>query len=264
MSTPFCPGYGEEPFRGLVEDCPDSTAYPPDAFRVEWGPVFHRGRLDGTARLLVLGQDPAQHETISRRILMGTAGRRVQGFLGKLGLAQGYVMINTFAYCVYNQAAAARHVDDAAIADYRGRWLSALLEGSPVAAVVAFGSLADRAWHKWLKTPTGAAHAAIAYRKLAHPTSPEAAGGDVAAATKKMLQAWNEGLQFLATKVTPEVAIPLVPYGDAFAADDQPPIPQRDLAAGSPPWMGTKDSWAVREGTSAADKRLHILVTASA
>jgi hypothetical protein len=30
---------------------------------------FHHGRLDGSARLLVLGQDPAQHEVIARRTL---------------------------------------------------------------------------------------------------------------------------------------------------------------------------------------------------
>jgi hypothetical protein len=263
MSTPFCPGYGEEPFRTLVEDCPGIEAYPQEAFRVEWGPVFHRGRLDGSARVLVLGQDPAQHETIARRILMGTAGRRVQGFLAKLGLVQGYVMINTFAYCVYNQTAAARHVGDAAVADYRGRWLQALLGGGGVTAVVAFGSLADRAWHQWLKTPAGAAQAGMAYRKLAHPTSPEAGGGDVAAATKKMLAAYNEGLQFLATQVQPDVATPLVPYGDAFGPADQPPIPQRDLAAGSPAWMGINDGWAVREGANPADKRLNIRVTAT-
>jgi uncharacterized protein (DUF427 family) len=35
---------------------------------VEWGPVFHRGRLDGTARVLVIGQDPAAHEAVARRI----------------------------------------------------------------------------------------------------------------------------------------------------------------------------------------------------
>jgi hypothetical protein len=35
---------------------------------MEWGPILHRGRLDGTARILVIGQDPAQHETVVRRI----------------------------------------------------------------------------------------------------------------------------------------------------------------------------------------------------
>ncbi len=39
-----------------------SGRFVPDQFRVEWGPIFLRGRLDGPARVLVIGRDPAQHE----------------------------------------------------------------------------------------------------------------------------------------------------------------------------------------------------------
>jgi hypothetical protein len=52
-----------------VPRLPGPEAYPPRDFRVEWGPVFHRGRLDGSARLLVIGQDPGVHEAVVRRIL---------------------------------------------------------------------------------------------------------------------------------------------------------------------------------------------------
>ena len=76
MPTAFDLGYGAEPFRPLVQDFPDRTDFPTNAFRVEWGPVFHRGRLDGTARVLAIGQDPARHETIVRRVLVGMAGHR--------------------------------------------------------------------------------------------------------------------------------------------------------------------------------------------
>jgi len=74
MAHPFDAGYGSEPWRSLVGDYPDETIYPVDAFRVEWGPVFHRGRLDGSAHLVVIGQDPSVHEAIIRRILIGEAG----------------------------------------------------------------------------------------------------------------------------------------------------------------------------------------------
>jgi hypothetical protein len=90
MSTPFDSGYGQEPFRTLVREVPDSAVFPTKDFGTEWGPVFHRGRLDGTARLLVIGQDPAQHETIVRRTLVGGAGHRIQGFVAKLGLSRSY------------------------------------------------------------------------------------------------------------------------------------------------------------------------------
>ena len=82
------------------------------------GPIFHRGRLDGSARVLVIGQDPAQHETIVRRILVGEAGRRLQGFLAKLGVTRSYVLINTFLYSVYGSVKAATR-RSAALVDYR-------------------------------------------------------------------------------------------------------------------------------------------------
>src|SRR5437868_15481457 len=103
MGVAFDPGYCTEPFVSLCSNYPDEQTYPADSFRVERGPIFHRGRLDGSARVLVLGQDPAQHETIVRRILIGEAGRRTQGFLRKLGIDTSYVMVNTFLYSVYGQ-----------------------------------------------------------------------------------------------------------------------------------------------------------------
>ena len=103
MATAFDPGYVDAAFQTLVEDAPGTEIYPARDFRVEWGPVFHRGRLDGSARVLVIGQDPAQHETVLRRILVGTAGKRVQGFLGRLGLDRSYVCINALLYSVYGQ-----------------------------------------------------------------------------------------------------------------------------------------------------------------
>ena len=95
----FDPGYGDAPFKTLVRRLSGADIYPADGFRVEWGPIFHRGRLDGS-RVLVIGQDPAQHESIVRRILVGEAGQRCQGFLAKLGITQSYVMVNTFLYSV--------------------------------------------------------------------------------------------------------------------------------------------------------------------
>jgi hypothetical protein len=36
----------------------------PNEFRLDFGPVYYRGRLNGTARVLVVGQDPAPNERI--------------------------------------------------------------------------------------------------------------------------------------------------------------------------------------------------------
>src|SRR5438309_9023005 len=123
MQHPFDPGYFKEPFRTLVRGYPEADVYPSDQFRVEWGPIFHRGRLDGSARVLVIGQDPAQHEAIVRRILVGEAGQRAQGFLAKLGITKSYVMINTFLFSVFGQGGGNAHKADAKIAAYRHKWL---------------------------------------------------------------------------------------------------------------------------------------------
>src|SRR6185295_10910527 len=116
MPTPFCPGYGAEPYKSLVENAPGAEVFPSKDFRIEWGPIFHRGRLDGSARLLVIGQDPAQHETVVRRILVGEAGHRIQGFLAKLGIDRSYVMVNTYLYSVFGQGGGEKHRNDKKIA----------------------------------------------------------------------------------------------------------------------------------------------------
>ena len=146
MPLTFDPGYTREPFLTLCDQAPDATAYPFNAFRTEWGPIFHRGRLDGSARVLCIGQDPAGHEAIVRRILVGTAGHRAQGFLAKLGLTRSYVLVNTFLYSVYGQAGGNQHIDDPSITQYRNQWFSAVISTASIQAVIAFGGLADKAW----------------------------------------------------------------------------------------------------------------------
>jgi hypothetical protein len=78
MSQPFDPGPVCEPFATLARNYPGADTYDPHRFRVEWGPIFHPGRLDGSARILVLGQDPGQHESIAHRCLVGEAALAAQ------------------------------------------------------------------------------------------------------------------------------------------------------------------------------------------
>lgn len=263
MSTLFDPGYGEQPFRTLVQDVPDHTVFPLKDFRTEWGPVFHRGRLDGSARLLVIGQDPAQHETIVRRTLVGGAGHRLQGFLAKLGLTRSYVMQNTFIYSVYGQGGGNRHKNNPAIIAYRNRWFDALLPRQ-VQGVVALGQLADLAWQAWRSTPAGATFTGV-YQAVTHPTQPESSSkGDAAkrkAAITKMLQGWNTALQAFHPVITPDVPTPLVLYGAAFLDSELPDIPQEDLPAGSPAWMCGNADFARRTGPDDKTKRVTITVT---
>jgi uracil-DNA glycosylase len=264
MPQPFDPGYVAPPFDALAADFPGPEVYPAADFRVEWGPIFHRGRLDGSARVLVLGQDPGAHESASRRILVGEAGQRVQGFLHKLGIERSYVMVNTFLYSVFGQSGGERHADDPDIAAYRHRWLDALLDGTGVEAVVAFGHLADTAFKAWRKTSAGAAFSG-AYEHLTHPTQPDAASHDPAKqaeAMKKMLAEYSAALPRLHAAIAdPDFAQPVVPYGDALTDADHAEIPSFDLPAGLPSWMRSLRAWAAREGADAEAKRATLVVT---
>ena len=251
MNHEHDPGYARSPFQTLCDEYPDETVYPPADFRTEWGPIFHRGRLDGTARVLAIGQDPAASEAIARRILVGTAGQRVQGFLKKIGLLRKYVLVNAFLYSVYGQTGGERHRHDAAIVAYRNRWLDALLTPGKIQAVIAFGGLADDAWQAWKRTPAGAA-ATVAYSHVKHPTWPESSSGgnaaQLAAATKTLLQEWNAAIQALRPAITrKEVSGAFVPYGDTWADGDMPPIPEYDLPAGLPAWMRRRARFGPRE-----------------
>src|SRR3954463_16328631 len=238
MAHKFDRSYADEPFRSLCEDYPGADVYPGSDFRIEWGPLFHRGRLDGSARVLVIGQDPAQHETIARRILVGEAGHRLQGFLFKLGIDRSYVMVNTFLYSVYGNAS--KNAGLTRIATYRNKWLDAVFAHEPIEAVVSLGTLADKAWLAWAGTPNGQSFSP-AYRHITHPTAPESgaakSGADHAELIKKMLANWNDGLQALKPGIPPRKKTrTLVLFGEASADGNKKPIPMDDLPAGSPEW----------------------------
>lgn len=258
-----CIGYGAEPFASLAADYPGEDVYPQADFRTEWGPVFHRGRLDGSARLLVLGQDPATHEAISRRILVGEAGQRVQGLLAKVGVHTAYVMVNVYLYSVFGQAAGSRHAKDEAIAAYRHRWLDALLIGTDVTAVVALGDLAATAYARWARTqPDTAARLHLA--AIRHPTYAEgfarASGKPLAETTATQLANWNEHLPELAAHVTPDGPTHPAPYAATWGPTDLAPIPEVDLPPGAPAWWRDVDAWATRTGDDKQTKRATISV----
>jgi uracil-DNA glycosylase len=267
LAHPFDLGPVSEPFATLAASYPGTQVYDPQRFRVEWGPIFHRGRLDGTARILVLGQDPGQHESAARRCLVGEAGQRVQGFLAKLGIDRSYVAINAFLYSVYGQPHSAE-LDEllAATGPDRQAWLDALLLGGRVRAVVGFGAIARQAFQRWQATPAGAGFGGH-FEPLRHPTFPDATAHpgtpEYQQAMAAMLQEWNAGLTRLHEALGPDrdTPRPLVPYGDDLLDSDRAPIPEYDLPAGTPPWMRSLQQWANRTGDTPDAKRATLKIT---
>ena len=265
MEHPFDAGYAEEPFATLCRTYPGEEVYPAKDFRLEWGPVFHRGRLDGTARVVVIGQDPGAHESIARRILVGEAGQRVQGLLAKLGIDTSYVMVNAFVYSVFGQGGGERHKKDPAIAAYRNRWLDALLVDTAVEVVLTLGGLAAAAFDQWKATPAGQA-STVPHQGVTHPTFPESASAagqtTKAEATKKLLAGWNQALEVMQGHIAhPDTQRPLVLYGEKFdKARDLAAIPEQDLPAGTPAWMRALEAWASRQGENPQEKRATVVV----
>src|SRR5712691_12235922 len=87
-------------FLDFFSRAPDYAKYK-TLFWYDWGPVFYRGRLGGTARLLCVASDPGPTERVAARTLVGDAGQRVQGFLAKLGLTHSYLCLNAFTYALF-------------------------------------------------------------------------------------------------------------------------------------------------------------------
>ena len=259
----FCPGY-PPPFDALVAEYPGEEVYPSGDFRVEWGPIFHRGRLDGTARVVVLGQDPATHESISRRILVGEAGQRVQGLLAKLGITRSYVMVNTFLYSVYGQGGGNRHKDDEAIAAYRNAWLDALLVGTDVTAVISLGQLADTAYQAWAKTQPSRGRSAAPRRAPSSDLSGECVAGGQQDARGDDGEPAGGLERAPAGPARPRDARGDVAgdslYGTGWQDGDLVRIPTADLPPGSPDWWFDLAAWASRTGPDVQTKRATISV----
>jgi uracil-DNA glycosylase len=201
-----------------------------DLFRLEFGPVYFRGRLDGTARIIVVGQDPASDEILAHRIFVGLSGQRVQGFLRKLGLTRSYVMLNTFLFSIQGQFEGdVRGLSQQGpILTYRNQYLDRLLAANPVQAVVAVGGAARDAVDRW-----PGSHGLIV-EPITHPASPNQAS---------TLQRWNQALSALRGIVEPDEdgAPDPAPYGTAWTASDHEPIPRTDLPFGVPGWHGDGD-----------------------
>lgn len=201
----------------------------PDAFRLDFGPVWYRGRLDGTARLLVVGQDPAPNELVGHRIFVGSSGQRVQGFLRKLGLARDYLMVNTFIYPIFGQFRDVAGLSRSEpLQGFRNAFLDRITRTNPLEAILAVGSAAADALEHW----PGLGDIPVCH--IAHPSARDPG---------PLLASWNTGLVTLRSLIDPELGqVPdLIPYGADWMDADEAPIPRRDLPFGVPDWHGVGD-----------------------
>ena len=226
----FDPGPSQKVAK-IFSQLPDFTPYK-NFFWFDWGPVFYRGRLDGSAKILCVASDPGPTERVAGRTLVGNAGQRVQGFLNKIGITHSYVCLNGFAYALFpgNLGDGIKIVNNPEILKWRNKLFNAVT-GSKLQAVVAFGDVAQKAVSGW-NNPNK-----VKIFETYHPSyrGPE----------QTLLTDWNRVINGLRAAVKKDsdgkTNLPL--YGNTFLETDYAPIPKMDLPFGLPAFMGD-DSWA--------------------
>src|SRR5215216_4612484 len=170
----------------------DRVPDPPvkDDFWFDWSPIFYRGRLDGSARVICIASDPGPTERIAGRALVGNAGQRVQGFFAKLGLTRSYVCLNAWAYALHPSRSFSER--DRLAAPGQLEWRNELYDavaGPSLEALVAFGFMAQAAVALWSGRPQ------VELKELPHPSNPN---------EEELLDAWRAAVAELRGIVTPD------------------------------------------------------------
>lgn len=219
-------------FADLFAQAPDYGPFK-KYFWYDWGPVYYRGRLDGSARVLAIASDPGPTERLVGRTLVGDAGQRVQGFLTKIGLTRSYLCLNAHL-CALRPSYGEKGtlvLNDPAQLTWRNK-LYSKAKRPKLQAILAFGSQAQEAVSLW------PGKAGLPVFELPHPSSRD---------NQRLLTAWKAAVTQLRQIVTPDPdGDPGVPnYGTGFREADYTRIPYPDLPFGPPPWMGD-DSWGRR------------------
>jgi uracil-DNA glycosylase len=132
-----------------------------EAFRWHFGPMFFRGRLDGSARVVVIGQEGAQDESLAHRSFTGGTGARMQHLLRHIGIDRSYVFVNTFVYPIfgqYNESLRPLAQDPRSpIVAHRHRILDKLVDAGEVRLMVAVGLAAKETVATWIRSRGGTA-----------------------------------------------------------------------------------------------------------
>ncbi len=201
--------------------------HPAGRFRLQFGPVYYRGRLDGSARVLIIGQDPATNEILAHRVFVGNSGQRIQGLLDRMGITRSYIFVNTYLYSVFGQFdAELRNISlEDPIRSYRHELLDKIMAENEIEAIWAMGNGAQHAADNW----PGAGN--TPRYDFTHP----------AALNHQALFAnWNTGIDQMQNIITPDEDgnATFTHYGPAWQDGDLIPIPRYDLPFGIPDWHG--------------------------
>ena len=131
-----------------------------EKFRWHFGPMFYRGRLrDDRIKVIIIGQEGAQDESLSHRAFTGGTGARMQHFLHHIGIDYSYLFLNTFVYPIYGQYDTslrwlAQH-PDSPVVQHRHEIFDYALAKTDVRLVVAVGRAAKESVVSWVTSRGG-------------------------------------------------------------------------------------------------------------
>jgi uracil-DNA glycosylase len=206
---------------------------PKSPFHTRFGPVFYRGRLDGSARVLVIGQDPSTDEILAHRILIGQAGQLAQTFLARLGVTHSYLMLNTFLFGVQSASLNEKIATDATIMAYRNKLFDLVHSSNTLSAILTFGTYAHLSAMNW------PGKGSLKVIQLTHPTSPSGVAAN-----------WNSHFAAASSAIAPDPdgTVDSTPFSTTspIPATD---VPRRDLPFGVPAWHGTGGGTHSKRGT---------------
>ncbi len=267
-------------WKKFFDSVPDYTQVLKDAnidptgqmFWYNFGPVFYRGRLDGTARIMIIASDPGPDECLPfvRHPLVGDAGQRVQGFLAKLGLDKSYILVNAYAYAMrpsfvkrqYGKAiinedfshtspkltlTADQEAKLHEITTWRDEFFTRVARESKLQAIVPMGGNAGPAYDQWIATlPANDPIRKIPVFKVEHPSAVDRDPGGPR--PDAALEGWQQTIPKLREIVTPDPGASNTGpnYGEYFTENDYARIPRGDLPPEAPMTMG--DNSDTREG----------------
>ena len=150
---------------GLFADTPNYRALSKkslhrEKFRWHFGPMFYRGRLrDNRVKMLIIGQEGAQDESLAHRSFTGGTGARMQYFLAHLGIDYSYLFLNTFVYPIRGQYDSSIETlaqsPDSPIAAHRQEIFDYVLERNDLRLVVAVGKAAKQSVVSWVRSHGG-------------------------------------------------------------------------------------------------------------
>ncbi len=235
-----------------------------EAFRWHFGPMFYRGRLrDGQVKVLVIGQEGAQDESLSHRSFTGGTGARMQYLLEHIGITRSYLFLNTFVYPIfgqYNDSLRPLAQDLASpIVDHRHDILDYTMARNDVRLVIAVGRAAKETVATWVKANGGSAQPANLHRadtgrlgpnlKIVGVRHPGGAskGGSISTIIADFKSAIGRIERWAAAD---PAWLPIDPDGERLAARDyryrSAPIPFRDLPFGT--------AWRLGRGATSSNR----------